>query len=57
RPVGARGRLFELIQYTVRPYHVDNTTPHPLCEVKRCRVRLLLRWGTTWGALLQFLKP
>ena len=26
-----------------RPYHVDRTTSRPLCEVKRCRARLVLR--------------
>ena len=35
-----------------RPYHVDRTTSRPLCEVKRRRARLVLRWGTTWEALV-----
>ncbi|CAN0388414.1 unnamed protein product, partial [Scytosiphon promiscuus] len=38
-----------------RPYHVDRTTSRPLCEVKRRRARLVLRWGTTWEALVLFL--
>ena len=37
-----------------RPYHVDRTTSRPLCEVKRRRARLVLRWGTTWEALVLF---
>ena len=35
--------------------HVDCTTSRPLCEVKRRRARLVLRWGTTWEALVLFL--
>ena len=38
-----------------RPYHVECTTSRPLCEVKRRRARLVLRWGTTWEALVLFL--
>ena len=38
-----------------RPYHADRTTSRPLCEVKRRRARLVLRWGTTWEALVLFL--
>ncbi|CAN0234029.1 unnamed protein product, partial [Laminaria digitata] len=38
-----------------RPYHVDRNTSRPLCEVKRRRARLVLRWGTTWEALVLFL--
>ena len=38
-----------------RPYHVDHATSRPLCEVKRRRARLVLRWGTTWEALVLFL--
>ena len=34
---------------------VDRTTSRPLCEVKRRRARLVLRWGTTWEALVLFL--
>ena len=41
--------------YQERPYHVDRTTSRPLCEVKRRRARLVLRWGTTWEALVLFL--
>ncbi|CAN0570376.1 unnamed protein product, partial [Ectocarpus sp. 12 AP-2014] len=40
-----------------RPYHADRTTSRPLCEVKRRRARLVLRWGTTWEALVLFLFP
>jgi hypothetical protein len=38
-----------------RPYHVDRTTSRPLCEVKRRRAGLVLRWGTTWEAPVLFL--
>ena len=38
-----------------RPYHVDRTTSRPLCEVKRRRARLVLRWGITWEALVLLL--
>ncbi|CAN0044204.1 unnamed protein product, partial [Laminaria digitata] len=38
-----------------RPYQVDRTTSRLLCEVKRRRARLVLRWGTTWEALVLFL--
>ena len=38
-----------------RPYHVDRTTSRPLCEVKRRRARLVLRWATTLEALVLFL--
>ncbi|CAM9931234.1 unnamed protein product, partial [Ascophyllum nodosum] len=37
-----------------RPYHVDYTTSRPLCEVKRRRAGLVLRWGTTWEAPVLF---
>ena len=43
------------VQNQERPYHVDRTTSRPLCEVKRRRARLVLRWGTTWEALVLFL--
>ena len=42
-------------QYQERPYHVECTTSRPLCEVKWRRARLVLRWGTTWEALVLFL--
>ena len=42
------------VQNQERPYHVDRTTSRPLCEVKRRRARLVLRWGTTWEALVLF---
>ena len=38
-----------------RPYYVDRTTSRPLCEVKRRRAGLVLRWGTTWEAPVLFL--
>ncbi len=44
-----------LLRKQERPYHVDRTTSRPLCEVKRRRARLVLRWGTTWEALVLFL--
>ena len=43
------------LQQQERPYHADRTTSRPLCEVKRRRARLVLRWGTTWEALVLFL--
>ncbi|CAN0570978.1 unnamed protein product, partial [Laminaria digitata] len=43
---------YELVE---RPYQVDRTTSRLLCEVKRRRARLVLRWGTTWEALVLFL--
>ena len=43
------------VQNQERPYHVDRTTSRPLCEVKRRRATLVLRWGTTWEALVLFL--
>ena len=45
----------ESLRNQERPYHVDRTTSRPLCEVKRRRARLVLRWGTTWEALVLFL--
>ena len=36
-------------------YHVDRTTSRLLCDVKRRRARLVLRWGTPWEALVLFL--
>ena len=45
----------KLLGIQERPYHVDCTTSRPLCEVKRRRARLVLRWGTTWEALVLFL--
>ena len=38
-----------------RPYHVDRTTSRPLCEVKRRRAGVVLRWGTTWEVPVLFL--
>ncbi|CAM9868164.1 unnamed protein product, partial [Sphacelaria rigidula] len=40
--------------YQERPYHVYSTTSRPLCEVKRRRARLVLRWGITWEVLVLF---
>eukprot|EP00970_Alexandrium_tamarense_P004427 scaffold753_cov199-Alexandrium_tamarense.AAC.3 len=34
-----------------RPYHSDNTASRLLSEVKHCRARLVLRWGTTLESL------
>jgi len=37
-----------------RPYHSDSTTSSLLSEVKHCRARLVLRWGTTLESLVLF---
>ena len=37
-----------------RPYHSDSTASRPLCEVKHCRARLVLRWGTTLESRVLF---
>lgn len=40
------------------PCHVERSTSRPLCEVKRCRARLvLLRWGTTLEAPIDDADP
>ncbi|CAM9554635.1 unnamed protein product, partial [Sphacelaria rigidula] len=36
------------------PHHIDTATSRLLCEDKRGRARLVLRWGTTWEALVRF---
>jgi len=36
------------------PYHSDSTTSSLLSEVKHCRARLVLRWGTTLESLVLF---
>ena len=48
-------KLHITLHHQERPYHADRTTSRPLCEVKRRRARLVLRWGTTWEALVLFL--
>ena len=37
-----------------RPYHSDSTAFRLLSEVKHCRARLVLRWGTTLESLVLF---
>jgi hypothetical protein len=37
-----------------RPYHNDSTASRLLSEVKHCRARLVLRWGTTLESLVLF---
>ena len=37
-----------------RPYHSDSTASRLLSEVKQCRARLVLRWGTTLESLVLF---
>ncbi|KAL7443866.1 hypothetical protein ACHAXM_009017, partial [Skeletonema potamos] len=37
-----------------RPYHSDSTASRLLSEVKHCRARLVLRWGTTLESLVLF---
>ena len=37
-----------------RPHHSDSTASRLLSEVKHCRARLLLRWGTTLESLVLF---
>ena len=34
-----------------RPHHSDSTASRLLSEVKHCRARLVLRWGTTLESL------
>ena len=36
------------------PYHSDSTASRLLSEVKHCRARLVLRWGTTLESLVLF---
>ena len=40
--------------YQERPYHSDSTASRLLSEVKHCRARLVLRWGTTLESLVLF---
>ena len=40
--------------YQERPYHNDSTASRLLSEVKHCRARLVLRWGTTLESLVLF---
>ena len=35
-------------------YHSDSIASHLLSEVKHCRARLVLRWGTTLESLVLF---
>jgi hypothetical protein len=37
-----------------RPYHDDSTASRLLSEVKHCRARLVLRWGTTLESRVLF---
>ncbi|KAL7439652.1 hypothetical protein ACHAXH_005550, partial [Discostella pseudostelligera] len=37
-----------------RPYHSDSTASRLLSEVKHCRARLVLRWGTMLESLVLF---
>jgi hypothetical protein len=37
-----------------RPYHNDSTASRLLSEVKHCRARLVLRWGTTLESRVLF---
>jgi hypothetical protein len=37
-----------------RPYHNDSTASHLLSEVKHCRARLVLWWGTTLECMVLF---
>ena len=37
-----------------RPYHNDSTASRLLSEVKHCRARLVLQWGTTLESLVLF---
>ncbi len=37
-----------------RPYHSDSTASRLLSDVKHCRARFLLRWGTTLESLVLF---
>ena len=43
------------VYFQERPYHVERTTPRPLCGVQRRRATLVLRWETTWEAPVLFL--
>ena len=45
----------ESAQSQERPYHVDRTTSRLLCKVEGRWARVVLRWGTTWEALVLFL--
>ena len=45
--------LFEAVRQE-RPYHSDSTASRLLSEVKHCRARLVLRWGTTLESLVLF---
>ena len=40
--------------YQERPHHSDSTASRLLSEVKHCRARLVLRWGTTLESLVLF---
>ena len=41
--------------FEIRNVHTTPIASRPLCEVKRRRAGLVLRWGTTWEALVLFL--
>lgn len=50
-------RLYKCKTFTdrqERPYHSDSTASRLLSEVKHCRARLVLRWGTTLESLVLF---
>ena len=44
----------DVVSAQERPYHSDSTASRPLCEVKHCRARLVLRWGTTLESRVLF---
>ena len=55
RVVYCRGCVYvDLTGAQERPYHSDSTASRPLCEVKHCRARLVLRWGTTLESRVLF---
>ena len=47
-------RCKNVTQSQERPYHNDSTASRLLSEVKHCRARLVLRWGTTLESLVLF---
>ena len=67
RPAGSRSLFFFCFYFCSRlyngknitcdqerPYHNDSTASRLLSEVKHCRARLVLRWGTTLESLVLF---
>ena len=47
-------QICQCLWYQERPYHNDSTASRLLSEVKHCRARLVLRWGTTLESLVLF---